>query len=284
MREDNSSGPSSESAAVAHLVALGYEDPLELAEREAVHRQRQRTQIDAAEAELKQGVTERAVDALEALSLEAPEWSAPRHLLARAYARMGRSAAATEQLDWLECHGVEHAELALLRAQLALRVRWFDAAREHAEYAQALQRPLAAADLAIGEIEFRRGNLTAAEAAFHRAIAVPAPHAVAKAALAAIALRRGDYAEAIDWSLQALEEKPRLAAAHYRLGLALYKLQRLPEATAALEAAATLNPKLAGPFRWLVQIAAKQGDDARVERYRRRGDEVVAMRRSRCDM
>lgn len=284
MREDDSSGPWSESTAVAHLAALGYEDPLDLAEREASCRQLQRTQIDAAEAELKSGATQRAADVLESLVLEAPEWSAPRHLLARAYVRLGRSAAAREQLDWLEWHAVEHAELALLRAQLALRARLLDVAREHAEYAQALQQPLAAADLVIGDVEFRRGNLAAAEAAFHRAIAASAPNAAAQAGLAAIALRRGDYAEAIDWSLQAIEQEPRLAAAHYRLGLALYKLQRLPEATAALEAAAALNPRLAGPFRWLAQIAAEQGGDARIEKYRRRGDEVVAMRRDRGDM
>jgi tetratricopeptide (TPR) repeat protein len=175
---------------------------------------------------------------------------------------------------------VEHAELALLRAKLALRRRLLDAASDQAEYAKHLHDPLPAADVLIGEVEYRRGNLAAAEVAYRRAIEVPGPNAAARAGLAAIALRRNELAQAIEWSLQAIEQQTRLASTHYRLGLALSKLQRLPEAAAALTAAAAINPKLAGPYRWLATIALEQGNLEAAEEYRRLAAEVIARRRA----
>lgn len=278
MREE-SSGATTESASVAHLVALGYEDPVEAAARSAVVEQAQQATLKSAEELLKTGDTAAAIDSLESIVDDAFEWTAPHHLLARAYYRAGRWDAADERLRWLECQGVEHAELALLRAKLALRKRSLDAARDQAEYARHLHHPLPAADVLIGEVEYRHGNLAAAEDAYRRAIEVPGPNAAARAGLAAIALRRNALAETIDWSLQAIEQDPRLPSAHYRLGLALHKLQRPHEATAALRAAAALHPTLAGPFRWLALLASEQGDPAAAEELRRLGKEVIARRR-----
>jgi tetratricopeptide (TPR) repeat protein len=275
MREE-----SSESASVAHLVELGYEDPVETAARLAVVEQARQATLKAAEELLKKGDLEAAIDSLEAIVDAASEWTAPHHLLARAYYRAARWDAVDERLRWLECQGVEHAELALLRAKLALRRRSLDAASDQAEYAKHLHSPLPPADVLIGEIEYRRGNLAAAEVAYRRAIEVPGPNAAAWAGLAAIALRRNELAQAIEWSLQAIEQQTRLASAHYRLGLALSKLQRPLEATAALRAAATIDPKLAGPYRWLAQLADEQRDFASAREYRRLGAEVIARRRA----
>jgi Tfp pilus assembly protein PilF len=278
MREE-SSDATTESAAVSHLIALGYEDPVEAASRwAAVERARQAT-LKVAEELLKQGDAAAAVDSLESMIDDAPDWTVPRHLLARAYYRAGRWSEVGEQLRWLECQGVEHAELALLRAKLALRARSLDEACDQAEYARHLHHPLPVADVLIGEVEYRRGNLAAADGAYRRATETPGPNAAAWAGLAAVALRRDDLAQSIDWSLRAIEQDPRMASAHYRLGLALYKIHRPHEATAALRAAASLAPMLAGPFRWLVRLASEQGDVAAEEEYRRIGREVIARRR-----
>jgi tetratricopeptide (TPR) repeat protein len=278
--EHNTRGLTAESASVRHLVALGYEDPLEVAAQQADLEQLQRAQLATAEMQLKSGDVQSAIATLEPIVEAASEWAAPRHLLARAYFRTGNWTAVVELLNWLEWHGVEHAEFALLRAKLALRARSLDAARDHAAYANALQQPLAAADALIGEVEFRRGDLAAAANAFRRALEGQGAQAAAMAGLAAIALRRNEMAESIDWSLQAIEQEPRMATAHYRLGLALLKLQRLPEATAAFEAAAALNPVAAGPYRWLAKLAAGTGDLDLAEKYRRLGANAVARRRA----
>ena len=278
MREA-SSGATTESATVAHLVALGYEDPVDAAARLAVVDQARQAMLKAAEELLKQGDVATAINSLESMCDDESEWTAPHHLLARAYYRAGRWDAADTRLHWLECQGVEHAELTLLRAKLALRKRSLDAANDQAEYAKHLHHPLPAADVLIGEVEFRRGNLAAAEAAYCRALEVSGPNAAAWAGLAAIALRRNELGKAIDWSLQAIEQDPRLPSAHYRLGLALSELQRPHEATAALRAAAALNPTLAGPFHWLALLASEQGDPLAAEEFRRLGKEIIARRR-----
>ncbi len=272
------SGATTESAAVAHLVALGYEDPVEAAARSTAVEQARQATLKAAEELLKKGDVATAIDSLESMCGDASEWAAPHHLLARAYCLAGRWDAVGERLRWLEWQGVEHAELALLRAKLALRKRSLDAATDQAEYAKHLHHPLPAAEVLIGEVEFRRGNLAASEAAYRRAIEVPGPNAAAWAGLAAIALRRDELAEAIDCSLRAIEQEPRLASAHYRLGLALQKLHRTHEATAALRAAAALNPTLAGPFRWLALLAVKQGEPVAAKEFQRLGKEVIARR------
>jgi tetratricopeptide (TPR) repeat protein len=278
-----SPGVACDSSAVAHLVALGYEDPLEAAQLQAAAEQSQRLQLQTAEQLLRADGAIAAIELLESIIAAAPDWPAPRHLLARAYFRSGRLHDAASSLEWLESRGVEHAELTLLRARLALRARSFAAARDHADYAQALHPGLAAADAISGEVAFRTGDLAAAERAYRRAADVAGPQPAAWAGLAAVALRRGELAEAIECSLQAVEQAPSVASTHYRLGLALYRLQRPQEAKAALEAAAALNPQLWGPYRWLRAIAVSQGDRASAERYEQLGRAVIARRRSaRC--
>ncbi len=277
--QEHEAGSAHQAASVQHLVALGYEDPQDAAERWADLERLQLAQLASAEQQLKTGELTAAIASLESMIDAAPDWAAPHQLLARAYYRTGQWRAASERLEWLESHGVEHAELALLRARLALRGRLLEAARDHAAYAKALHQPLEAADVLIGEVEFRLGNLSAAEAAYRRAADVQGPAAAAWAGLAAVALRRGELEEAIDWSLQAIDGEPSLAASHYRLGLALWRFHRPQEATAALKAAASLSPQMAGPYRWLTAIAARQGDKVEAEQYRQLGRAVVVRRR-----
>jgi tetratricopeptide (TPR) repeat protein len=144
--------------------------------------------------------------------------------------------------------------LSLLRASLALGRRDLDTALDHAEYARFLQQPLPAADVIIGEVCFRRGQLDEAAGAYQRALAAAGEQALALSGLAAIRLRQRDYLASIDYSLQALERDMRLAKTHYRLGLALIGLGRHAEAIAALEMAARLNPNLAGPRRFIARV------------------------------
>jgi tetratricopeptide (TPR) repeat protein len=268
---------SAETDGVHHLLELGYEDPLDAAARVAAVEDAQRQELQRAEQLLDEGQSAAAIALLESLAQSAPEWTGVRHLLARTYLRNGQVDAARSMLDWLEVNAVEHAELALMRASMALAGRDLDTAADQAQYARCLQQPLPAADLLLGEIHFRRGDLDAAEAAYRQA-QEGAP-AAAQAGLAAVALRRGDYARAVDRSLDALEGDLRLWSAHYRLGLALWRLQRWPEARTALETCARLNPRLAGPYRWLARLAELQEDRVAANEYRRRGRDAIQRRR-----
>ncbi len=175
-------------------------------------------------------------------------------------------------------HAIEHAELALLRASIALARRRLDAALEDAEYAKGLQQPLPEADLVIGEVYFRRGLLDAAEAAYARAME-PRDLAAALAGLGAVALRRGDFEQAVDRCLAALERDMGLWRAHVRLGYALCHLGRWPEARLALETATRLNPAALGLYKQRVLIAQALDDQEAAFEYQRLARDGLAKRR-----
>ncbi len=265
-------------SSVQHLVELGYVDPL------AVARQQQREaafledSLKQALRLLESGVLVGAIDLLGRLAEQSPHASGPHRLLARAYFRAGEFDAARGELRWLEMHGFEHAEFALLRATIALRRRELSEAIDQAEYARHLHDPLPAADVILGEAHYRCGEIQSAEAAYHRALDAESHSVAAFAGLAATSLRRGDFESSVDWALQALAEDMQLPAVHYRLGLALLRIGRQVEAATALEMAAQLSPQLAGPHRWLAEIY-DSSDVPRAAEHCRLGREIVAHRR-----
>jgi tetratricopeptide (TPR) repeat protein len=113
---------------------------------------------------------------------------------------------------------------------------------------------------------------------YGRALAADSRNAAALAGRAACCLRRDELESSVDWALQALDEDMRQPAAHYRLGLALMRMDRFTEAAAALEMAAQLIPQLAGPHRWLAAIY-EGTDGVRAAEHRRLGREIINRRR-----
>jgi tetratricopeptide (TPR) repeat protein len=241
-------------SSVVHLIELGYCDPLE--RREALRQDAIELESSLREAQtaINGGRVVDALARLEELSRRWPEAPGPRWGLAQGEFQAGNPRRAEEQLFWLQMHGFERAECSLLWARIALAGRRLEEALEHAMYARFLRTPLPAADIVVGEIRFRRGDLAAAEAAYQRALEHDARSAAALAGLAAVALRRGDYAGAVDLGLQSVELDGERASTHYRLGIALVRLGQREGAKAALEAATRINPQLRGPRRWLEQL------------------------------
>jgi tetratricopeptide (TPR) repeat protein len=246
----------SDGRSVAHLVELGYRDPVE----EAAERRREAESLEAglqqAQRLLNGGDVTQALPLLGQLADQWPQAAGPRWLLAQAEYRRGNLAAAGEYLFWLQMHGFERADFSLLWARIALAQRRLNEALEHAEYARFLHDPLPAADVIVGELHFRRGELELAAAEYQRALDHDDRNAAGLAGLAAVALRRGDFEAAVDWGLQSVEIDARPATTHYRLGLALMHLGHKAEAQAAFEAAMRLNPRLRGPRRWLSQLSS----------------------------
>jgi tetratricopeptide (TPR) repeat protein len=202
-------------------------------------------------------------------------------LLAVAYYRAGKLSSALEQLEWLEFHGVEHAQLALLRATIELSRRRLDTALDQACYARHLGASLPGPEVVIGEVNLRRGNLDAADAAFQRATELAPADAGPVSGQAAVALRRGDDEAAIDLALHALELNLEFPLAHYRLGAALALRRQYPESRVAFEAFARLSPQKAAPYRWLALVCTAIGDNVAAHEYRQRGRRVIKQRRAR---
>jgi tetratricopeptide (TPR) repeat protein len=250
-------GSLEEQASGRHLLELGYADPLETAARESMRKRAQESELNRAGELLSAGDVGSAIELLERAVAGDDAWTAGRHWLARAYFRAGRLNETQKLLHWHEVHGVEHAELALMRARIALKRRKLDEALDSASYAKCLQDPLPEADLLIGEIHFRRNQLDAAEAAY-TAAETRAPSAASAAGLAAIALRRRNAELAADQCLTALDRDMNHWPAHYRLGLALLQMEHWPEARLAFETVTRLQPELAGPHRFLSRLSKQE--------------------------
>lgn len=277
----NSGGAARSLAAgsVQHLLELGYEDPWELAARQQAKQRAQQAELNRAEELVRAGQVTEAIALLESAAAADAEWTAVRHLLARAYFRSGRFADAMAMLDWLEVHAVEHVELALMRATIALRQRQFDAAVDQAAYAGRLQSPLPAAELIVAEVAFRRGNTAAAEQTYRSVVEQFPQQAEAYVGMAAMAMREGRCEDAADWALQAIELDGRRWQAHCHLGRALIRLGQVSAAKTALDTAARLAPERAAPLYWRRRIAELEGDAAAAETYRELGRQRLARRR-----
>lgn len=264
---------------VQHLIELGYEDPRDVAERRLARERERDGQRRAALALFERGQTAEGIAALERLAAAEPDWPAPRQLLARACLAAGRLDDADAHLDWLTWHGVESAQLALLRGSIAFARRELDTALDQATYASRLDPDIAGAAALAGDVHYRRGDVGRADEAYRAELERHANNATALCGKAAVCLRVGDALGAVDLSLQALAQDFHVPAAHYRLGIALARLGRVDEAITALETAAKLRPDFAAPFRPLSRLGA--GDTARSEEYRRRGwERLRAKRRS----
>lgn len=261
-------------------MALGYEDPLEAATSRAAAERLQRTQLRHAEELLRAGRVQPASALLESLVSAEDQWAAARHLLARAYFQGDRWTETRVQLEWLEVHGVEHAELALMRAAMALRQRRWNEAVEQASYAKCLQSPLLEADLVIAEERLRRGDAATAERTYLQVLELAPANVAAKVGLSAIAVHRREYESGADWALHAIEHDPRRWQAHCHLGRALSGLGRVSDAEVALQNAARLAPSRLAPLFFLMRLCQVQSDSSGIQRYRGFGRVIVARRRA----
>ena len=212
-----------------------------MAERRRAREPARESARRTAETLLAEGRVAEGITALERLAEQEPDWTVPHHLLARAFHSARRLDDALAHLDWLTFHGIETAQVVLLRAAVEFGRRRLDAALDFAIYARRLDERIAGAHALIGDVYYRRRRLADAEEAYRDELASHPRSAPALAGLAAVALRRGDFEGAVDFALSSLEQDFRQPATHYRLGVALARLGRAAEALTARATAAKLR-------------------------------------------
>ena len=184
-------------------------------------------------------------------------------------------------LEWLDHHGVVSPKLASIVGAMALAGRDVPAALDELEYAAHVEPVLAGVQSLLGTTLLRLRRWEAAEAAFERAIQQNPADTTALDGLAAVALHHGDFEAAAHWALEALEQNMRLFRAHYHLGIALVRLQRIEAAIEAFNACLQLDPTRAVPLYWLAQIAQDhQQDGALAAQYRERARDIIRRRRN----
>ncbi len=266
--------------AVRHLVELGYEDPADAAAREAQLRRRASNSLRNAIELHKAGQSEEAVANLVQLAAEDEAWAAPHRQLAAIHYGAGRFDDAQVELNWLTYHGVEHARLALLSGGIALMRRRLGEAREYFEYAAFVDPTLPGVHSLLGVTLLRLNQIAAAEQAFERAIEKNPADVRALDGLASVCLRNGDYEEAAEYALNALEHDMQFFRAHYHLGIALQCMGRPAEAITAFETVVRLDTNRSAPFHWLSRIAADElRDEIRSAAYREQGKRAIRIRR-----
>ena len=120
---------------------------------------------------------------------------------------------------------MDHPRLALIRAGIALTRREVQTALVELQYARQVEPNLPSVHTLLGTVLFRLGRLDDAEDAFREAVQQNPADARARDGLAAVFLRHGEYEDAADWALCALEQDMQLFSAHYHLGVALAYLR-----------------------------------------------------------
>jgi tetratricopeptide (TPR) repeat protein len=271
-----------EDESVRHLVELGYVDPDEVAAREAALRSRLEAELRRAVELLGQGRSTEAAALLDTLVAADSTWIAPRQLLAEMHYRTGNWREARAHLEWLDHHGVVSPKLASIVGAMALADRNLQAALEELEYAAHVAPELAGVQSLLGTALFRAGRWGAAKSAFERARQQNPADTTALDGLAAVALHHGDFEAAAHWALEALEQNMRLFRAHYHLGIALVRLQRIEAAIEAFNACLQLDPTRAVPLHWLAQIAQDhQQNEALAAQYREKARDIIRRRRNR---
>jgi tetratricopeptide (TPR) repeat protein len=111
----------------------------------------------------------------------------------------------------------------------------------------------------LGMIESARGDYSAAEQSFRKALMLQTDHAQAHHNLANLLAAHRDYPEAAYHFEQAIAADPAYAEAHYRFGLLLLATGAVDGAQREIEAAVRFKPGMAEAHRDLAEILAAKG-------------------------
>jgi tetratricopeptide (TPR) repeat protein len=266
--------------ATAHLAELGYVDHQEVSLREATLRSQLDAELQQALAAHKQGRFDEAIGILERLKADDPSWIAPHQALAEVHFQAGRWREVQDELTWLEHHAIETPRLSLMAAAIAVNRRDFRAALELLDYASFVDPQLAGIQTLHGNVLLRLGRVDDAATAFEKALTQNESDVRALDGMTSLRLRQGDFEQAADWALSALDSDMRFARAHYHLGIALWQMRRLPEAIIALETCARLDANTIAPFRRLEQLATEARDAKQAAEYRAQARERIRTRRA----
>ncbi len=277
---DNLANDAARHRGVEHLIELGYVDPQDLAAKQTVQQCERITEFNRAISLMDAGQLSLAIAVLERLTREYPDRLNSRTLLAEAYYRANQRQSARAEIDRLMSQGIEQPQLYFLSGAVEFADRHFDLALNELRCAGRAGVKLQGLKALEGNIQLRRRDIAAAEAAFRSSIDFEGPTHQSLDGLAEVNLHRQRYEEAAITALDALEKDMRFGRAHYHLAVALLHLDKPHEALRALESWAAVEPQSAAPFRWMAHVSERNlGDALRAADYRTRGREVVRRRR-----
>lgn len=264
---------------VRHLVELGYVDPLESEAKRRADECRRETRQNRARSLLDAKLHDEAIDELQSLKSDFPDWPAIYELLAEAYLQLGQDDLAALELEFLIHRGAESARLYFALGRIAASQRQLDEALLNYHVASCCNSELRGLQLAQGLALLRQRKFELAKAALQQALESEQSHAVLDA-MATCCLGLEDYPQAAEYALAALDQNMSFAPAHYHLALALVGLDRAVDAKQALEVSVAIDANFIAPLRWLTRLCREHvGDSAQADVYQGRAREIIRQRR-----
>lgn len=267
--------------AIAHLVRLGYTDPLATNAQMRVRQCRWMTIFLQSISEFEAGKCQEAITSLEQCIRDEPDSHLARAALVEVYLRNGSLSSAREQVHWLRFHGNEQPRVYWLAAAIELADRNFSAALSELEGTRRGSFRYPRADVLEGNLWLRLRDLDRARTAFNAAITDAESELSALIGLAATELMSDNAEAAATIALDALAIDMSTSRAHCYLGIALSRLGKPQEALQAFEIWARLEPSAGAPYRWMARICEGQLHNvARANELRHKARGIVRKRRA----
>lgn len=268
-------GTSPDDDDVAHLLELGYVDPVATNAAEEAQRQADLAEYHRALSLADAQSTDEAIAILSRLAGDRETWIAVGNSLAEVYLRQGRVDEAAQQLDRLVERGAESAQLYHLRGRLALASRDLEEAAQALAVAASMNAHLPGLRETQALLELRRGEYAAAYEGFREVLERQGKSAALLDAMAVCCLAEGELEQAADHALEAVACDSVYAPAHYRLGRVLLRLNRPDDARIAMTRAAEAETDFAAPYYWLARLS---DDAAERHRFRKRAVAIIKNR------
>jgi tetratricopeptide (TPR) repeat protein len=236
--------------------------------------------LGAAEVWMNAGRPERALIQAERAVEVAPRSALAHRVLGAMRLDAGAAARAAEELDAATHLDPHDAEAWYLLGRLFSQEQG-ETARSRAALERAVRldprHPEARRELAL--VLMRSGGFDAAERQAREALRLNPDDAMSHAALGAMLHRRRPNSEGLAQAkrelLRAIDLDPKLAPAHYELGLLFAEQQEWPAARAHLDTAVRLAPENQGAWYHLTRACEHLGDTAGARRARRRFQDLA---------
>ncbi len=222
------------------------------------------SQYNASQVLLSSGRALEAVEVMEKLVQARPWESRYLHQLANAYLKAGYYLAADRLLAQAYPPATEEdtplvAWILRARAKLGLEER--DAAIDCLRRVMQTMLRLPSTWVETGWLWVQLKQWGHAEVCFQRAVELDAESATGWEGLAMVRLHRRDNQGAIDAALEAVQLLYQLPQAHFYLGVALAREEKLEEAIVAFRRTIVMRPDYVPAHRWLAALYRTRADD-----------------------
>ena len=254
--------------ALDQLVALGYLAPLDEDKSKAVRIATQEIQYNLAVVHLSAGQAQAAVPLLEKLAVELPQRPRIRLLLAQCHQRLNNFAEARRIVESIISDKQNSPLADLLLGSLLFAEGKPAAAIRCLRQAEKADPRLPGLHCTIGNAYSRRKMWTAARRAFRKALQIDGDSPIAHEGMARCHLAKRQWRHAAESALRAVGLMHCYPAAHYDLGLALIRLNKIDRAVQALETCLYFNAQHVRANLWLGRIYLRvHHDQAKAEYY-----------------